>query len=161
MISRIGRVTQREQAAAALALRLAEERKAVRDRLKAAAGRVKVFLLLPGEGLWTCGGQSYVHDLVVQSEAVNIAAGIPRAWASYNREDLFSDDPDVLVIMARDREQFRSEVARLGEDARLRGLRAVRLGRFVFLDENKASRFGPRLLEAYADLAKALHPECF
>ena len=161
MISRIGRVTQRDLEAGALVRRLEEQRDRVRDKLKKASHRVKAFLLLPGEGLWTCGSQSYFHDLLEQSAAVNVAAGIPRPWANYSREELFSDDPDVLVILARNAREFKKEAGRLGKDPRLKGLAAVRLGRLVHLDENKASRFGPRLLEALAELARAIHPECF
>jgi ABC-type hemin transport system substrate-binding protein len=38
---------------------------------------------------------------------------------------------------------------------------AVRTNRIRFLDENIASRFGPRLYDAFAELARLIHPELF
>ncbi|OGD10303.1 MAG: hypothetical protein A2Y86_03905, partial [Candidatus Aminicenantes bacterium RBG_13_62_12] len=161
MISRVGRVTGREPEAEALVRRLREEMEGIKSRLRKTGAGLRAFLLLPGEGLWTCGSQSYVHDLLEQAAAVNIAAGIPRPWAPFSREGLLAEDPDVLVLLARDPRAFEEARNRLRADPRLRHLKAVRLNRLIFVDENKASRFGPRLVEVYAELARALHPECF
>jgi len=161
MISRIGAVTGKGSEADALALRLRKDMAAVKNRLTPCASRVRAFLLLSGEGLWTCGSQSHLHDILNQASAVNVAAGIPRPWAPFSREGLLSEDPDVLVLLAPDRKAFEETANRLRTDPRLRHLRAIRHNRLICLDENKASRFGPRLVDVYAELARALHPECF
>jgi iron complex transport system substrate-binding protein len=161
VIARIGQVTGRGKKAAALIQHLAERRNEVRTRLKCASSSPKVFILLPGTGLWTSGGQGYLDDMVEQAGAVNVAAGIKKPWVDYSLEQLVSDDPEAIILLARSREEFEQAIKRTEADPRLQNLRAVRGGRFVFLDENKTSRFGPRLIEAYAELARALHPECF
>jgi len=161
MITRIGAVTRREAEAAALVRRLDLEMEELRRRLEKAAAKPRVFLLLPGEGLWTCGAESYVHDLLERAGAANIAAGIPRPWAPFSREALLAEDPEVLIVLAGSQQDFETSAGRLRADARLRRLQALRHERLVRLDENKASRFGPRLIEACSDLARALHPECF
>jgi iron complex transport system substrate-binding protein len=160
MIVLIGRVTRSEAAAGALSGRLRAEVEAVKKRL-ARAARVRVFLLLPGEGLWTCGRRTFLHDLLEKAAAENVAAGIPRPWAPFSREKLQAEDPDVLILLAPGRKAFEEAAARLKSDPRLMGLTAVRRRRLAYLDENKASRFGPRLVEALAELALALHPDCF
>ena len=161
LVARIGQVTGSGKKAAALIRGLADKRNAVRVRLRQAASRPKVFLLLPGGGLWTSGGQGYLNDLVKEAGAANVAAGIEKPWVDYSLERLVSDDPDIIVLLARGPEEFEQAKKWVKADRRMVGLRAVRLGRFVFLDENKTSRFGPRLVEALAQLARALHPECF
>ncbi|MBN2198564.1 MAG: ABC transporter substrate-binding protein [Candidatus Aminicenantes bacterium] len=161
LVSRIGAVTGKQTEAEALALRLKKDMDGVRNRLDRCASRVRAFLLLSGEGLWTCGSQSYVHDILDQASAVNVAAGIRRSWAPFSVEGLLAEDPDVLILMAGSRKVFGETASRIKNDPRLRHLKAVRRNRLVPLDENKASRFGPRLVEAFAELARALHPECF
>jgi iron complex transport system substrate-binding protein len=161
LIARVGQVTGRGKKAAALIRSLAEKRNGVRARLQRAASRPRAFLLLPGGGLWTSGGQGYLNDLVKQAQAINVAAGIAKPWVEYGLEQIISDDPDIFILLTPGPKEFDQAKRSLKADPRLAGLRAVRLDRFVFLDENKTSRFGPRLVEAYAQLARVLHPECF
>jgi iron complex transport system substrate-binding protein len=161
LIARIGQITDQTKRAASLIRSLSAGRAEARSRLKRAVSKPKVFVLLPGVGLWTCGGQGYLNDLLNQAYASNVAAGIEKPWVDYGLEQLVLDDPDIIVLLALGPEEFEKAKQRVKADSRLSGLRAVRLGRFVFLDENKTSRFGPRLIEAYAELSRALHPECF
>ncbi len=160
MIKRIGLVTRREKEADFLAdtLRLKE------DRLKVKLNGVptiRVVLILKGEGLWTCGSQSFVHDLLVKAAAVNCASDIPRPWAPLSVEALLRLGPEVLILVAGNRGEFDALQRELRSDPRLRSLKAVRSRRFVFLDENLISRFGPRLADALEQLARGLHPERF
>ncbi len=74
LIARIGLVTRREKEASALAASLKARQAAVASALGAVASRPRVFVLLYGQGLWTCGGQSYLNDLIARAGAVNIAA---------------------------------------------------------------------------------------
>jgi iron complex transport system substrate-binding protein len=161
LIARIGQITDQKKNAASLIRSLAASRNEVRSRLERAVSKPKVFVLLPGAGLWTCGDQGYLNDLIKQAHASNVAAGIEKPWVDYSLERLVSDDPDIIFLLALGQEEFEQAKKRVKGDSRLNSLRAVRLDRFVFLDENKTSRFGPRLIEAYAELARALHPECF
>jgi ABC-type Fe3+-hydroxamate transport system substrate-binding protein len=63
--------------------------------------------------------------------------------------------------MAKDLESFSAGREKLEADPRLKQITAVRTGNISFLDENIASRFGPRLFQALADVARILHPERF
>ena len=161
LLEKIGRVTHREKEAAALASRLKDRLDAVRDRLSAVTAGPRVFIALHGTGLWTCGRESYLNDLIASCKAQNVAGGISRNWLHYSLEQLVRDDPEVIIILARSILEFEKARDRFLKDTRLRGVAAVRTGRVRFLDENVASRFGPRLADALEETARNIHPERF
>jgi iron complex transport system substrate-binding protein len=123
--------------------------------------RPRIFLSLEGQGLWTFGRDSYFTELLDRAGAVSVTAGIDKRWFEYGREALLRADPDAFVILAKTEEDFRRAAAWFRSQPGLRDLRAVREGRLFFLDQNSASRFGPRLFDALAALARLLHPDRF
>lgn len=161
LLEKIGRVTRREKEAAVLASRLKDRLDAVRDRLSAVTAGPRVYIALHGTGLWTCGRESYLNDLIGSSKARNVAGGIARNWLHYSLEQLVRDDPEVIIILARSSLEFEKARDLFLKDARLRGVSAVRTGRIRFLDENVASRFGPRLADALEETARNIHPDRF
>ena len=161
MVRKMGRLTFRSEAADSLCQNLEEERRRVEAALGDVANTPRVFLSLPWQGLWTCGSESYLNDLIVQAKGVNIAGAIRRRWLNLTREQLVHDNPEVIIIMAKDRAEFNSSRDRIMADSRLETVEAVRTGNIRFLDENIATRFGPRLFQALADVARILHPERF
>ena len=161
LILRIGLVTRREKEASALAASLESRQAAVASALGAVASRPRVFVLLYGQGLWTCGGQSYLSDLIARAGAVNIAAVLPKKWALYSRERIVRDDPDAVFVLAKSPQDFAAARAWLSGEGRLGGVAAVASGRVFPLDENAASRFGPRLVDVLEAVARALHPDRF
>jgi iron complex transport system substrate-binding protein len=161
LIERIGLVTRRETEAAALASALRSRQAAVASALGAVGTRPRVFVLLYGQGLWTCGGQSYLGDVIARAGAVNIAARLPKKWALYSREGIVRDDPDAIFVLAKSPEDFAAAKAWLSGEGRLGGVAAVVSGRVFPLDENAASRFGPRLVDVLEVMARDLHPERF
>ncbi|MEW5902188.1 MAG: ABC transporter substrate-binding protein [Acidobacteriota bacterium] len=160
-IEKIGRVTREEKPAAALLESLRKEYAATRAALQKAESRPKVFLSVYGQGLWTCGKESYLNDLLIQAGGINIAGQIPRRWLQLNREQLIHENPDVIIIMAKDQDRFAQTRKALLADSRLGTIRAVEKGRIHFLNEDRAGRFGPRLITALGDVARILHPEKF
>jgi iron complex transport system substrate-binding protein len=161
MIRKMGKLTFRVEAADSLCMKLEEERRQVEAALGDVANSPRVFLSLPWQGLWTCGSESYLNDLIVQAKGINIAGGIRRLWLNFTREQLIHDNPEVIIIMARDLAEFNASKDRLQADSRLGTVKAVLTRNIQFLDENIATRFGPRLFRALADVARILHPERF
>jgi iron complex transport system substrate-binding protein len=158
-IENIGRVTLREKEAAALVRSLEDKAQALSRVLDAAGRKPKVFIDLQGLGLSTCGGGSYLNDLLERARGVNVAAAIRRDWLEYDRERLIQDDPDIILVMARTDADFARTRIWFETQGGLKDIRAVRAGRVLRLDENAASRFGPRLYDALAELARLLHPD--
>ena len=160
-IEKVGRVTRAEDPAKNLVDGLKEKRQAIGLALRDVSKRPKVFLSVYGQGLWTCGEGSYLNDLLVQAGGVNIAAHIPRRWLQLNREQLIYENPDVIIIMAKDKERFSQAGESFRADPRLKDVRAVKDNSIHWLDENIAGRFGPRLIDALDTVARILHPEMF
>lgn len=158
-IEAIGRITLRETEAAALVKSLEDKARALDRALDAVGRKPKVFIELQGLGLSTCGGASYLNDLLERARGVNVAAAIPRDWLEYSRERLIQDDPDVILVMVRTEADFVRARTWFATQGGLKDIRAVRTGRVLRIDENAASRFGPRLYDALAELARLLHPD--
>ena len=161
MIERIGAATGRAAEAARLNAGLALKLDRITAALASARETPRVFLSLEGLGLWTFGRDSYFNDLLDRAGAVSVTAAVDKRWFEYGREALIRDDPDAFIVLAASEADFRRAVDWFRAQAGLRNLKAVRSGRFLFLDQNAASRFGPRLYESLAALARLLHPERF
>ena len=160
-IKKIGRVTRKDAEARALVASLDRAYAAIINALQPAKGRPKVFLSLQGQGLMTCGRAGYFNDLIERAKGTNVAGRIGRAWFEYGREQLIRDDPDVIIILTPTEEDFAAARRWFQGQPEFASVRAVKSGRIRRLDENIASRFGPRLYEAFAELARIIHPERF
>ncbi len=161
LIERIGRVTRTESAAAGLVARLRARVETVDAGLRGVPSRPQVFVLLYGQGLWTCGGESYVDDLIARAGGTNVASSLPKKWVLYKRERIIKDDPDVVFILAPSPSDFAAGRDRFTRMPGMDGIKAVKAGKLYDLDENAASRFGPRLVEVLTRMAELLHPERF
>lgn len=157
-IRTVGLVTGREEAARTLAGDLESQIKAIDALLAGVAVKPKVFLNLQGQALWTCGRESFLDALILRAGGVNIAGGIAKKWVLLGREEILHQDPDVVVIMAKSEPAFVRAADWFRSEPRLKHLKAVAAGRIGFLDENKASRFGPRLVDTLRELVRILHP---
>lgn len=161
LVEAIGAAVGRPEEAAALRRRLEEKAGRVSAALAGLTVRPRVFLKLQGEGLWTCGRESYFTDLITKAGGASITAGIEKNWLEYGTENLLGAPPDVIVVLARSDGDFTRTRAWLCSRPGLRELAAVRSNRILKLEENAASRFGPRLFDSLEELARLLHPERF
>jgi iron complex transport system substrate-binding protein len=160
-IEKIGRVTQKDAEARALVASLDRAYAAVLRALQPADSRPSVFLSFHGQGLMTCGREGYFNDLIERAKGTNIAGRAGRAWFEYGREQLIRDDPDVIIILAPSEDDFGAARDWFRDQPEFASVRAIRNDRIRRLDENAASRFGPRLYDAFAEMARIIHPERF
>jgi iron complex transport system substrate-binding protein len=161
LIERIGLVTRKEKEAAALEAGLMARQRAVEDALGTVAARPRVFVILYSQGLWTCGGGSYLTDIIARAGGVNIAAAMPKKWVLYSPERILRDNPDAVFVLSRSEADFEKARDWLSHEAHLESVTAVAARRIYYLDENSASRFGPRLLAVLIEIARLLHPDRF
>ena len=161
LIQRIGLVTQRENAAKDLVAHLNGGLEKTRDRLNNVRTRPKVFINLHGKGLWTCGKNSFMNDLVREAKGTNIAGEVPRAWSNYNREELIHQNPDHIVVLAKIEKDYLEVKTWFVEEAHLESIHAVQKDKISFLNEDLVTRPGPRIFEAFDQLARILHPSSF
>jgi len=161
IIETIGQITKRDKESAALVGSMKERYSKIQSTLHPINHKPKVFLLLHGTGFWTCGGQSFLNDLLIKAKGLNIAGDIQRRWLNYNLEQLIHQNPDIIIILAKSKENFRRTKENLKRSSGFKGIRAVKEDLIYFLDENIATRPGPRLLEALTRLAHIFHPGKF
>jgi len=133
----------------------------VQSALQDVSHQPKVFFSLHGLGLWTCGKGSFLDDLARKAKGINIASHIDRKWLHLNREHLIHENPEVIVVISKSKEEFEKTRTRMIKERHYQTLEAVHLNRIYFLDENTATRPGPRLIDALEQLARLLHPQRF
>jgi iron complex transport system substrate-binding protein len=160
-IEKVAAVTGEEKTAANIIDSLRKKRLDIQKTLSTVEKTPRVFLSVYGRGLWTCGQESYLNSLLTEARGANISAGIRRRWLNLSREELIHRDPEVIIIMTGDESGFARAKEWLLADSRLKTISAIRRHEIHFLDENVASRFGPRLIDALDDVARILHPEKF
>ena len=158
-IDKIGRITRRTEEARALIQSLSEKFRIATMSLAGVITKPRVFLSIHGLGLSTCGSESYFNDLLGKAKSINVTGRIARQWFEYTKESLIKDNPDVIIILAKSERDFEAGRDWFRSQPGFDAIRAIREDRISFLDEDPASRFGPRLYETFAELARLLHPE--
>jgi len=121
----------------------------------------KVFVFLHGVGLWTCGKNSFMDDLLNKAKGKNIAGNIKEKWLLFSQEQLIAENPDFILILSKSQEDFLKSKKTISKGVYLKTLQAVVRDKVYFLDENLATRPGPRIIEALNNLARIFHPEAF
>jgi len=121
----------------------------------------KVFVFLHGIGLWTCGKNSFMDDLLTKAKGKNIAGKIKKKWLPFSQEQLIAENPHFIIILSKSRKAFLEAKKSISKGTYLKNLQAVIKGNIYFLDENLATRPGPRIIDALDNLARIFHPEAF
>lgn len=161
LIKKIGVLTQKEKEAKFLIQSMKKKYYKIQEALLNVEKDPKVFLSLHGMGLWTCGKDSFLDDLVRKAKGVNIAGKIQRKWLHINREQLIHEDPEIIIIISKSQEEFDRAKEWIKKEKPFERLRAVVTDNIYHLDENIATRPGPRFIDALAELARILHPKHF
>lgn len=161
IIEKIGTITQKEEKAEIIVESMKKRYNETQAALRDVQHEPRVFLSIHGTGLWTCGKGSFLNDLVGKARGVNIAGNIPRKWLHYNREQLIHDNPEVIITLSKSQREFSKVKEWIKNEAHLKRIKAVETDRIYFLDQNLATRPGPRLIDALEELAQILHPQFF
>jgi len=161
LIERIGLVTHREKAAASLVDGLNKDYKRVLNRLSSVKYAPKVYINIHGKGLWTCGRDSFLNDLVHKAKGFNIAGETPRAWIAYNLEEIIHQDPEYIIVITKSQKDFTEIKEWFTQEAPLGSTQAIREKNIYYLDEDLITRPGPRIFRAFEQLSRILHPALF
>jgi len=161
LIEKIGIITHNEKKAQLSLQSLKANYSGILSTLRNVRHEPKVFLSLHGMDLWTCGKKSFLNDLINKARGVNIAGEIPMKWLNYNREQLIHENPEVIIVLSKSKQDFLKAKIWLKNEDSFGEIKAVTDDRIYFLDENLATRPGPRLIQALDELAHLLHPRCF
>lgn len=127
---------------------------AVRHRVAAMPER-RVLMAIGRDPLVAVGSTSFLGELLVEARAINVAPAGP--WPHVNVEYVVAQDPEVIIDSSMGTEQ----TAAAGFWERFPSLAAVREGRVYAFRSMRVLRPGPRLPQAFEDLARLIHPEAW
>lgn len=161
-ITTIGAVTGATGKATELVDYVKAQIKSVSDAAAAAGDSPTVFYALDNT-LWTSGPGSFVDELLTLAHATNVAAApgadgvAAQAFYQFAPEQLVAADPDVILLPGS---TYKSAEEFTG-DPRFAGLKAVKAGRVLVIDDVIVTRPGPRIADGLKILAAAIHPGAF
>lgn len=117
----------------------------------AGAPRRRTLLVVDHDPLVVAGPGTLQHELIEMAGGENVAARSPVRWPVWSLEAVIAASPEVIVDVA----------GHGGPWDRLSLVPAVRDHRLRILPSLAVLRAGPRVVEALAELARAIHPERF
>ena len=154
LIQRLGVLTGKGEAAAALNRNLTERLANVARRLQGTR-LVPVFFEVRYLNLLAAGRGSMVNDIITRAGGVNIVES-PQRLAPFGLEALLQADPEVYIIQQGPMNKSPEDIY---SRPYFQELRAVKARRVLVVSESLFSRPGPRSAEAVEQLARFLHPE--
>jgi iron complex transport system substrate-binding protein len=155
-ITRLGALTGRQEAAAALTRSMQAKLVEVAKRV-AHRPRPRVFFEVRELNLLAAGQGSLVNDIITRAGGQNIVTS-PQKLTLYSLEALIQANPEVYIIqqgpMNRSPENIYTRPY-------FKEIKAVKNRRVLVVDESLYSRPGPRSAEAVEQLSRFLHPEAW
>jgi len=115
----------------------------------------------PSWGLYSTGGDTFIHWLITTAGGINIASQYS-GWPRLSYEYILSQDPEIIIVSVHDVDPKR--VFEEMVQTPLTNTTAWKTGRvYVLLGEadDMISRPGPRIADVLTLIAKVIHPEVF
>ena len=155
-VTRLGEVFGTETQAEALVSGYRERLDRVARQLKGIEEEPRVFFQIDAQPIFSAGSDTFLHQLLIRSGAINLAAdrsGYPR----YSWEELLVLKPDVVLLASMGGGYSEQELK-----ARWQvwpQIPAVKEQRLYVVDADLFDRPSPRLIDALEHLVSLLHPE--
>jgi len=157
----LGRLTGNDEGAAALVREVRKGFAEVSERTASIpeASRVRVFWEAFPEPLITCGGGSFLNELIARAGGVNVFGDLKASWPVVSSEEVVRRAPQVILAAEDHGPGLGAE--ELAKRPGWSVIPAVREGRIRFLPADPVNRTGPRMAQGAALIARALYPELF
>jgi iron complex transport system substrate-binding protein len=157
LISRVGRLTGREGAAAQLRASLGARIDAVSSRVRARP-RPRVLYVLWPDPLIVPGRGGLVSELLALAGGDSVTEDAGEPYPRFSLEAAIARAPEVIILASHGSRQGR--MARETWE-RFTSLPAIRDGRLYTADGDLLHRYGPRIVDGLETLARFIHPEAF
>ena len=157
VITRLGQLTGRVDAARAMVDRL-QQRVAAVKRSVAPFRRPRVLYVVWPEPLIVPGRHAIVSDLIRIAGGDSITAGEGETYPRFSLEAAIARNPEVIILATHG---AATGAAAKEKFARFASLAAVRAGRVHTADGDLVHRYTPRVADGLEALARAIHPEAF
>jgi iron complex transport system substrate-binding protein len=141
-----------EQAAQALAARLADLEHAYAGGADGGGRRPSVLLQVWNRPIYTVGGRHLMSDAVRICGARNLFADLPEPGPVVDIEAVIARNPDIILVLAPPGEG----AAWVADWQRFPSLAAVRGARVVAFEDQALSRLGPSVVAATEELCRTL-----
>lgn len=156
LLTRLGGLTDRADAADRAVAALRERIQAVADRVDGRP-RPRVLYVLWPDPLIVPGRASLVSELITLAGGDSVTADRGPGYPQYSLEAALAQNPDVIIlashgtgrVLTRDKWERFSQVP------------AIAAGRLHTIDGNLTHRYGPRIVDGLERLARLIHPEAF
>jgi iron complex transport system substrate-binding protein len=155
-VVRLGEIYGMEEQAAALVSGYQRRLDKVALQLEGVKDRPRVFFQIDAQPIFSAGSDTFLHQLLVRSGAVNLAAdrsGYPR----YSWEELLVMKPDVVLLASMGGGYSEQELRARWEA--WPQIPAVKQDSLHIVDADLFDRPSPRLIDALEYLVVLLHPE--
>lgn len=164
-IRTVGLLCGRVEAASALCEALEARIAAVREVVRAATESPRVYYGGLEAPMWAAGANTFVDELIRWSGGTNVCAALGDFWQLVPPEQILARNPAVALTGLKADRNTPAEreriLSRLRADPVWSRTDAVRQGRVHFVDEDWTARDGPRLIDAFEAIARAVQPGCF
>lgn len=162
----LGRVTGHAASADAAAAAIERELAAIRTHTGARPPlrTLLVFGREPGalRNVYAAGGKGFLNDMLTAAGGVNVFADLAQESVQATTELLLTRAPDVILEVREGPVYGDAKVRQsVAEWGRLAAIPAVQRGRVLVVSGDGLVVPGPRVAQAVARLARALHPEAF
>lgn len=104
-------------------------------------------------GLWSCGQNTFIQELIEIVGIKNIFDDI-EGWAAVSEEQIIVRNPDIILTTSSPLTGIEDPVGEISSRENWSGIEAVKNDRIIMLDADMISRPGPRLLDAANDLMR-------
>jgi iron complex transport system substrate-binding protein len=155
-IEHVGEIVGQKQQAQLVVQKLRERANAVEEAVKGKPP-VRVFYQVSGEPLHTIGRDAFITDLLRRAGGISVTADVPGAWPRFSDESALAARPDAIILPTGGS----MGAANSTVTNALRQSPAVLSGRVYKINDDHLARPGPRSLDGFEAMARALHPEAF
>lgn len=157
LLSRLGRLADRGEAADRAVAALRERIQAVSARV-AGRPRPRVLYVLWPDPLIVPARDALVSELIALAGGDSVTADGGQGYPRYSMEAALARNPEVIILASHGSE--RSPLVR-SKWERFSQVPAVAAGRLHTMDGNLMHRYGPRMVDGLETLARLVHPEAF
>ena len=157
LVTRLGRLADRGDAADRAVAALRERMHAVAARVEGRP-RPRVLYVLWPDPLIVPGRASLVSELIALAGGDSVTADGGQGYPRYSLEAALARNPEVIILASHG-----SEKSPLMRDKweRFTQVPAIAAGRLHTIDGNLTHRYGPRIVDGLERLARLIHPETF
>ncbi len=114
-------------------------------------GRLKVFVQIDKNSLYTIGKDSFITDIIARAGGLSVTADLATAYPKLSRETALALNPDVIILSESSDNREPNEV--------FRNSPAVKNRRVYSVDADLLSRPGPRIVDALEQIAEKLRQQ--